>query len=80
MLLPVGLANLFVSGALILWDPSLQALTVVGLLEIAALLVLALSQAPRDEAHSLGHAPAHDASAAAHPTASGSRAQPSHSH
>jgi NADH-quinone oxidoreductase subunit H len=40
MLLPVGLVNVFLSGALVLWDPTLRALAVVGLLEIALVLVL----------------------------------------
>lgn len=43
ILLPLGLVNLFVSGALILWDPSLKALTIVGLLEIVAMAMLALT-------------------------------------
>jgi NADH-quinone oxidoreductase subunit H len=40
MLLPVGLLNVFISGALVLWDPSLRALAIVGLAEIAAVLIL----------------------------------------
>lgn len=43
ILLPLGLVNLFVSGALILWDPSLKALTIVGLLEILAVAGLTLT-------------------------------------
>ncbi|MBS2027189.1 MAG: NADH-quinone oxidoreductase subunit H [Deltaproteobacteria bacterium] len=40
MLLPAGLINVFVSGALILWDPSLHALAILGFIEIAALMAL----------------------------------------
>src|SRR5262244_1993469 len=43
-LLPVGLANVFLTGALILWDPSLRTLAVVGILEIAAMLILTFSR------------------------------------
>ena len=40
MLLPAGLLNVFVSAALVLWDPSLQLLAVLGLLEIGAVVAL----------------------------------------
>jgi len=54
ILLPLGLVNVFVSGALILWDPSLRALATVGLLEIGALLVLTLTKpAPAEAPHAL---------------------------
>jgi NADH-quinone oxidoreductase subunit H len=43
ILLPLGLANLFVSGALILWDPSLHALTIFGFVVLGALLFLTLT-------------------------------------
>jgi NADH-quinone oxidoreductase subunit H len=43
MLLPVGLANVFVSGALVLWDPSLRYLALFGLFEIGVLVALTLS-------------------------------------
>jgi NADH-quinone oxidoreductase subunit H len=43
ILLPLGLVNVFVSGALILWDRDLRALAAVGLLEIAVVLALTLS-------------------------------------
>jgi len=49
MLLPAGLINVFVSAALVLWDPSLKALTVVGLVEIAAILAL-IPRPKKDEA------------------------------
>src|SRR5215813_781836 len=42
ILLPLGLANLFISGALVLIDPSLRYLAVLGLLEIGFLLALTL--------------------------------------
>jgi NADH-quinone oxidoreductase subunit H len=48
MLLPAGLVNVFLSGALILWDPTLRALAVVGLLEIGALAALTWSPPARD--------------------------------
>jgi NADH-quinone oxidoreductase subunit H len=43
MLLPVGLANVFISGALVLWDPSLRYLALFGLLQIGVLIALTLS-------------------------------------
>ena len=74
MLLPAGLVNVFLSGALVLWDPSLRALAVVGALEIG--LVLALTLTPRaserkDEAHDAhghghGHGADHSHAAATH--------------
>jgi NADH-quinone oxidoreductase subunit H len=58
MLLPVGLVNVFVSGALVLWDPSLRYLALFGLLELGILLALTLSRREgAQEAH--GHAPVH---------------------
>ncbi|MBI5546684.1 MAG: NADH-quinone oxidoreductase subunit H, partial [Deltaproteobacteria bacterium] len=57
MLLPIGLANVFVSGALVLLDPSLRYLALVGLLEIAILVSLvAYKPAPATKAV---EAPAH---------------------
>src|SRR5712692_8444992 len=52
-LLPVGLANVFLTGALILWDPSLRALASVGILEIATLLVLTFSRRAPERQSSL---------------------------
>jgi NADH-quinone oxidoreductase subunit H len=43
ILLPLGLLNVFVSGALILWDPSLRALGLVGLFELAVVVFLTLT-------------------------------------
>ena len=40
MLLPVSLANAFVTGALVLLDPSLHLLAAVGLIEIAAMVAV----------------------------------------
>src|SRR5712692_6100452 len=47
MLLPLGLLNVFISGALVLWDPSLRALAVVGLVEIGIVAALTV----RGEGH-----------------------------
>lgn len=74
ILLPTGLLNLFISGALILWDPSLRALALFGFVVIGAVAFLTLTP-PRQkrleaEAHDdhggHGHAalPAHDDHAA----------------
>jgi NADH-quinone oxidoreductase subunit H len=43
ILLPMGLVNVFVSGALVLWDPTLRALAILGMLEIAFIMVLTLT-------------------------------------
>ncbi len=43
ILLPMGLANLFVSGALILWDPSLRALALFGFFVIGVVAFLTLT-------------------------------------
>jgi NADH-quinone oxidoreductase subunit H len=47
ILLPLGLFNLFLSGALILLDPTLHWLAIAGLLEIALLVGLTLTKAQR---------------------------------
>jgi NADH-quinone oxidoreductase subunit H len=51
ILLPLGLANLFVSGALILWDPSLRALAIFGfaVMGVFAFLTLTPPRQVRDE-------------------------------
>lgn len=54
ILLPLALVNLFVSGALILWDPSLRSLAVVGAIQILIIMALAWKPAPA-EAHAHGH-------------------------
>ena len=54
ILLPLGLANVFISGALILWDPSLKWLAIAGGVEILVLIALTLTPAPvgsRTDAH-----------------------------
>jgi len=58
ILLPAGLLNVFATGALVLFDPSLRLLAIVGLFEIAALLaLLSVKRAPAKEP-ALAHAPA----------------------
>jgi NADH-quinone oxidoreductase subunit H len=47
--------NLFLSAALVLWDPSLRVLAVVGLLEIGLVLVLTLTKRETAGAHGGGH-------------------------
>jgi NADH-quinone oxidoreductase subunit H len=58
ILLPLGLANVFVTGALVLLDPSLRWLAVLGLLEIGFLLALTLRPKTTGAAHGddAGHA------------------------
>lgn len=64
ILLPLGLVNLFVSGALILWDPSLRALAMFGFLVIGFFVFLILTPprqvrkeeaAAEDHGHGGGH-------------------------
>jgi NADH-quinone oxidoreductase subunit H len=83
ILLPMGLVNVFVSGALVLWDPSLRALAVLGLLEIGILLVLTLTtkepaQGGAHGAHGAhgGHDHGHGLPAGAH----GAPGLPAHAH
>lgn len=52
ILLPLGLINVFATGALVLWDPSLRALAIFGILQIGILVALTLSQ---KEAATEGH-------------------------
>ncbi|MFP2931838.1 complex I subunit 1/NuoH family protein [Pyxidicoccus sp. 3LG] len=60
ILLPMALVNVFLSGALVLWDPSLRALAVVGILEIGVLVVLTLTQkAPAEGGAHGAHGGAH---------------------
>ncbi len=61
ILLPVGLVNVFVSGALILWDPSLRMLAVAGMIEIGIVVALTLVPRPSERKAAqtaLAHAPA----------------------
>ncbi len=73
VLLPAGLLNLFVTGALILWDPSLRALAVLGLIEIFVVVALTVTgrRAPEEDAAAGAHGAhgAHGArgASAAHP-------------
>jgi NADH-quinone oxidoreductase subunit H len=60
MLLPMGLANVFISGALVLWDTSLRALALFGILEIAVLVALTLSRTEGGE-EAQGHGDGHGA-------------------
>jgi NADH-quinone oxidoreductase subunit H len=67
ILLPTGLINLFITGALILWDPSLRSLGIAGAIEIFIVFALTLTSpgGAKSEAH--GHdAHGHGAPAAAH--------------
>lgn len=66
ILLPMGLVNVFVSGALVLWDPSLRALAVLGIVEIGVLLVLTLTQ--KEPAGAGGAHGAHGAAHGGHDT------------
>lgn len=58
ILLPMGLINLFLSGALILWDPSLKALALMGFAQIGVLVFLTLTpprQIRREQAEAEAH-------------------------
>jgi len=61
ILLPMGLINLFVTGALILWDPTLHTLALVGLLEIGVVIFLTVTppRQVRREAEEAGHGHGH---------------------
>jgi NADH-quinone oxidoreductase subunit H len=62
MLLPLTLANIFVTGAVILIDPSLELLAIIGLVELVAMVLLTSAVSRRAEAAVTGHghgAPAH---------------------
>lgn len=72
ILLPLGLINVFVSGALILWDPSLKLLAGVGALELLVIMFLTLTpprQVRREQAEREAHGDHgdHGASPAHHP-------------
>jgi NADH-quinone oxidoreductase subunit H len=73
VLLPLGLFNLFLTAALVLYDTSLHALAVVGLLEIAVLIALTNTKKAKSTSgheaagHGTGHAhPLPAAAASAH--------------
>jgi NADH-quinone oxidoreductase subunit H len=63
ILLPVTLGNVFLTGALILIDPSLELLAVVGLVEIVAIVVVTAVVSRKGEAPAPAHAHAHAAAA-----------------
>jgi NADH-quinone oxidoreductase subunit H len=65
ILLPLGLVNVFVSAALVLWDPSLRLLAILGALEIAATIAFIASGKPAAAAERGGAAPG-DGHGAAH--------------
>lgn len=58
ILLPLGLVNVFLSGALILWDPSLRLLALVGFAELAVIAFLTLTP-PRQVREEQAKAEAH---------------------
>lgn len=76
ILLPLGLVNVFVTAALVLWDPTLRSLAILGFIEIIAVVALAMAAKPAEETTALahgghghddhGHPPAHPAPAAGH--------------
>ncbi|NTX57651.1 complex I subunit 1 family protein [Myxococcus sp. CA039A] len=81
ILLPLALVNVFVSGALVLWDPSLRALAVVGMLEIGVLVVLTMTkkaEAAEGGAHGAHGAHGHDHGHDAHGLPSHASATSSH--
>jgi NADH-quinone oxidoreductase subunit H len=49
ILLPLGLFNVFATGALVLWDPSLRALALFGILQLGVLVALTVSPTKDDE-------------------------------
>lgn len=89
ILLPIGLANVFITGALVLYDPSLRALALFGILQIGILLAMTLysggahGQEEEDhgdhghDAHALP-AHAHAAHADPHPVGAHAAAHSSH--
>ncbi|WP_434380987.1 complex I subunit 1/NuoH family protein [Melittangium boletus] len=54
ILLPLGLINVFATGALVLWDPSLRALALFGILQILVLVGLTIRPEAEDTEHT-GH-------------------------
>jgi len=65
MLLPVTLGNVFLTGALILLDPSLELLALVGIVELVAMIVITAAVSRKAEAPATAHAHGHAAQAAA---------------
>jgi NADH-quinone oxidoreductase subunit H len=65
MMLPIALANTFLTGALVLFDGSLHLLAVVGLIELAAIVILT-AVAARAPTPAVAHGHGHAAHAAGH--------------
>jgi NADH-quinone oxidoreductase subunit H len=88
ILLPAGLINVFVSGALILWDPSLRMLALFGLLQIGLVIAMTLSSGKpsEEEAHGdhghggHGHGGHDDHHAPAHGHGGHGHELPAHAH
>ncbi|ATB47083.1 complex I subunit 1/NuoH family protein [Corallococcus macrosporus] len=77
ILLPIGLVNVFATGALVLWDPSLRALAILGLAEIGLLVVLTTTtKVPAGGAHEAHGAHGHDHGHGGH----GAHDLPAHAH
>jgi NADH-quinone oxidoreductase subunit H len=76
ILLPLALANVFISTALILWDPSLRLLALFGLLQLGVVVALTLSR-PQEARAAEAHGHGHDADKAHAPP---SGAAPAHPH
>ncbi|WIG96389.1 complex I subunit 1 family protein [Myxococcus sp. SDU36] len=76
ILLPIGLANVFVTGALVLWDPSLRALAILGLAEIGLLVVLTTTTKVPEGGDAHGGAHGHDHGHGGH----GAHDVPAHAH
>ncbi|MBX5481145.1 MAG: NADH-quinone oxidoreductase subunit H [Myxococcaceae bacterium] len=67
MLLPAGLVNVFVTGALVLWDPSLRWLAVLGIAVLVAIVALAtLGTGGEEAAHAHDGHGGHGADAHGH--------------
>ncbi|MFL5298880.1 MAG: NADH-quinone oxidoreductase subunit H, partial [Anaeromyxobacteraceae bacterium] len=66
MLLPITLGNVFLTGALILIDPSLELLAIVGLVEIAGIVLITSAVARKGEAPAAAHAAHAHAAPAGH--------------
>lgn len=77
MLLPVGLVNVFVSGALVLWDPSLKLLAFAGLAQILVITFLTVTP-PRQVRKELAAREAHGDASAAHDPPDPHGASPTH--
>ena len=61
LLLPAAIANVFITAAAVLADPSLQLLAWIGVAEIVAIFGVTLAAArPQPAAHGHGHGHGHD--------------------